>query len=87
MHGDIFVNKWTSLNGLFPRDNDETNLTPFNSLLIDARFLLSAPRLHAVYEASACQRNRSKKDLHASFILEIDLFRQKLKVSSTYYPT
>ena len=54
VRGDIFVNKWTSLNGLFPRDNDETNLALFNSLLIDARFLLSAPRLHGVYETSAC---------------------------------
>ena len=25
MHGGIFVNKWTYLNGLFTRDNDERN--------------------------------------------------------------
>ena len=87
VHSGLFVNKRTSLNGLFPQDNDETNLATFNSLLIDPRFLLSGPQLHAVYGPSACRRNGRKKDLHASFILEIDLFHQTLEFSSTYYPT
>ena len=43
VHSDIFINKWTSLKGLFPRDNDETLLHStlcslthaFYSLLLD----------------------------------------------------
>ena len=45
MHGGIFVNKWTSLNNLFPRDNNDTNLAPFNSLLIDALLLECPPSI------------------------------------------
>ena len=69
---------------VFFRDN---NNCFHNCLLQDPRILLSAPRLYNIYKASTCQRNGRKKDLHASTIIEVDLFHKKVEVSSTYYPT